>query len=117
MKMTITNITCNNPCSGLQDDDLFLIIQADGGVPTRYPDIGTHSMGSGDSWDLEGGLAVDFTYAVVVTAWDRDSYVFKNFDAPDYLFNINVKSIATSGSNTKLNHNGADYTFTRNISQ
>ncbi|MBV0911697.1 hypothetical protein [Anianabacter salinae] len=114
--MTITNITCNNPCSGIQDDDVFLLIQADGGPPARYPAVGTYSMGAGTQWTLEGGYEVDYDYGVIVTAWDRDSYMLKNLDSPDYLFNINVKGNTTSSTNTKTNHNGADYTFTRNIS-
>lgn len=118
MKMTITNITCNNPSSAIQDDNVFLLIQADAGPPVRYPPIGTERMGSGDTMELPaGGYVVEYEYGVVVTAWDRDSFIFKGLDSPDYLFNIFVDTETTNSTNTKYDHNGADYTFTRNISQ
>lgn len=121
MKLTITNITCNNPCSGIQDDDLFLLIQADGGVPMRYPVAGSVSMGANDEMPLpDGGYVIDYSYGVIITAWDRDSFLFKSLDSPDYLFNISIGAGSTVGDHppfTKYNHNGAEYTFTTSISQ
>jgi hypothetical protein len=115
--MTITNVTCNATCSGIQDDNVFLLIQADGGPPSRYPAFNSIKMGPGDTMTLpDGGYVVNFEDGVVVTAWDLDAFIFKIVNAPDYLFNIWVYYDTQSATETKYNNNGARYTFTRDIS-
>ena len=119
MKLTINEIKCDAPCSAVQDDNLFLLIQADAGPPVRYPMLGWDDMGAGDTMTLpDGGYVIEYSYGVIVTAWDEDSLVFKGLDSPDYLFNISVGPGSSVGSSsfTKYNHNGAQYTFTTTIS-
>jgi hypothetical protein len=118
MKMNITNITCNSTASGALKDDVFLLIQADGMPPVRYPPIGVRPTGQGDRMELpEDGLVVDFKYGVIVTAFDRDYKILSSiFNDNDYLFNVWVNYQTASGTETKLNNNGASYTITRDIS-
>jgi hypothetical protein len=119
MKLTINSIYCNATCSGIQKDNVFLIIQADGGPPIHYPAIGAINMAAGDSMTLPtGGYTVEFDYGFVVTAWDRDSYIFKGLDSPDFLFDFNACTTSpASYTQTLYNENGAEYTYSRSISQ
>lgn len=124
MKMLITNITCNAPCSGVQDDNVFLLVQADAGPPMRYPPAKSYPMGTGDTMPLPvdsdtgvTGYSVNYDYAVIVQAFDLDSRVFTDIDQPDYLFNISADTQTPSGTTKKYNHNSAVYSFTVEFSQ
>ena len=119
MKMTITSITCNATCSiPPKKDNVFLQIQADAGLPLRYPTVGVVDMGAGDSFTLpSGGYWVDFDYGVVVTAWDQDSVIITDLNSPDFLFNIAVNTHTASGTTSTYNQNSAAYTYTIEISQ
>jgi len=130
MQLQITDITCI-AASSIKPDNVFLIIQADAGAPLRYPIMGSHNMSAGDSMplpppasssdDSDSGtdaLIVEFEFGVVITAWDRDSFFLKGLDSPDYLFNINVCRASTWATTTYIayEHNGAQYSFTRSLS-
>ncbi|HVZ51842.1 MAG TPA: hypothetical protein VG986_07750 [Pseudolabrys sp.] len=118
MQMIITNITCNQRHSTTQDDNVFLLIQADAGVPARYPLVDSEDMGNGSTMTLpDGGYVVNFDYGVVVTGWDLDSRIFTNVNAPDFLFNFSVNSNSASYSGTMSNENGAKYSYSYTISQ
>ncbi|MEM7269840.1 MAG: hypothetical protein AAF401_11370 [Pseudomonadota bacterium] len=116
-RLTITSVVCDETCATFEAyDNVFMPIQADGGLPIRYPPYGNQKMTDGDAMDLpDGGLKVDYEYGVVVTFWDEDSKIVQDLNQPDYLFNINVNAGSTSGSNTKYNLNGAKYTFHRDV--
>lgn len=117
MQMTITGITCDK-CHSSKEDNVFLLIQADAGVPARYPLVDSVDMGNGSTMTLpDGGYVVNFDYGVVVTAWDLDSRLFTGVNAPDFLFNFYVTSGSGSASGTMSNENGAKYSYTYTISQ
>lgn len=110
MQLNIAKITCDAPARVVKDD-VFLVIQADGEEPTRYPQDGAIPVGPGQNLQLpDGGLIVDFTYGVCVTAFNL-RFVRTN----QYLFNIWVYSSTTSGTENKYNNNNAVYTITRNV--
>ena len=51
----ITKITCNTRHSTDKDDNVFLLIQADAGVPLRYPAVDFRDMGDGSTMTLPDG--------------------------------------------------------------
>lgn len=113
MQMIITKITCNTRHSTDKDDNVFLLIQADAGIPLRYPAVDSVDMGDGSTMTLpDGGYTVNFDYGVVVTGWDLDSRLFTSVNAPDVLFNFYVNSGSASYSGTMSNENGANYSYT-----
>jgi hypothetical protein len=110
MQLNIARITCDAPARVVKDD-VFLVIQADGGEPTKYPNDGALPVGPGQDLKLpDGGLIVNFSSGVCVTAFNR-RFVQTN----QYLFNIWVYSSTTSGTENKYNNNNAVYTITRNV--
>jgi len=110
MQLNITNITCVNPARAVKDD-VFFVIQADGGQPTRYPPQGALPAGSGEALKLpDGGLNVPYTYGVCVTAFN-----FRFLESNQYLFNIWVDYESSNMTETKYNNNHAEYSITRNI--
>ena len=102
--LSINSLTCQQTTSTVEsNDDVFLVIQADAGPPLRYPAAGVFQMaptGNGktgrdgiyESMPMPetGSYTIGFDYGVVVTGFDRDSTIDKNFNAPDFLFNFSV---------------------------
>lgn len=119
MTLTISSIVCESTCSiPPKEDNVFLLVQADAGLPRRYPPLAVCDMGKGSSFTLpDGGYSIDFTYGVLVTAWDQDSILITELNAPDFLFNIAVDAGTPSGSTTTYNKNGASYTYTIAVTQ
>ncbi|MEN3747661.1 hypothetical protein TPR58_10810 [Sphingomonas sp. HF-S3] len=118
MKLTINSIYCKKTCSATQPDNVFLIIQADGGPPIHYPAVGWINMKAQEYMTLpEGGYSFDFDYGFVVTAWDADSVFLKGLDSPDFLFNFDGCTTSPGYySQTLYNNNGAEYCYDRTIS-
>lgn len=117
MQFAITKIACVQRHSTDKDDNVFLLIQADAGMPLRYPAVDSVDMGDGSTMTLpDGGYVVNFDYGVVVTGWDLDSRLFTGLNAPDFLFNFYVNSGSGSGSGTMSNENGAEYSYAYTIS-
>jgi hypothetical protein len=82
-KIQITKIHCNGTSEPLSDN-LYLICQADGGIPIIYPpglaNLSKHpyAISSGQTWTLPDGevattdLVLNFEHEVLVTLWDSD---------------------------------------------
>ena len=110
-KVQITSIYCNS-ASELGNDEVYLICQADGGVPIRYPAqlADAHSMTKGDTWKLtDPDLVLNFENEVLVTLWDRD--VSYDPTVSTYLVSNDYTPGGGAGSVRIQNPNGADYTI------
>lgn len=82
-KIQITKIHCNST-SEPGSDELYLICQADGGIPVVYPpglaNFSKHpySISAGQDWTLPDGevatvdCVLSFEHEVLVTLWDSD---------------------------------------------
>ena len=79
-KIQITKIHCTST-SEPGSDEVYLICQADGGIPILYPyklaNPTNHpgSMSSGDDWILNNDgndLVLNFEHEVLATLWDSD---------------------------------------------
>ncbi|WP_298711537.1 hypothetical protein [Chitinophaga sp.] len=107
----ITSIRCNATSeSGITDgDEVYLVCQADGGLPIRVPGKlnSSTNMEKGDVWE-PADLVLNFTYEVLVTLWDHDLNYDPNLAS--YLQSTDFEPGSGSGSRTLKNHNGADYT-------
>ncbi len=107
----INSIYCNDT-SESGHDEVYLICQADGGIPIRVPyGINTsHSMSNDDNnpWVLDN-LILNFEYEVLVTLWDEDLSYDPNLAT--YLQSNDFQSGSGSGSIQLTNRNGADYTI------
>src|SRR4051812_33023631 len=80
-QIQITKIECIQ-VSEANSDEVYLICQADGGVPIPYPPgimklkSNPQSMSNGETWPSDPPLApplkLSFEYEVLVTLWDSD---------------------------------------------
>lgn len=110
--MKVTSIHCNatsepNISAG---DEVYLVCQADGGLPIRIPAGANKSqnMKKGDTWTLND-LVLNFQYEVLVTLWDHDLNYDPNLAT--YLQSYDFEPGTGSGSKHLTNLNGADYTI------
>ncbi|MCB9234866.1 MAG: hypothetical protein H6581_24645 [Bacteroidia bacterium] len=101
-------------CKGTSEsghDEVYIIAQADGGLPIRYPsELGSYnSMKDGDSWTLSNpNLILDFDYEVLVTLWDQDVKYLPS--VATFLVNMDFTPHAAGAYKETLdNHNGAKY--------
>lgn len=108
----VNSIVCNATSeSGITDgDEVYLVCQADGGLPIRVPGKlnSSENMEKGDTWQLSD-LVLNFEYEVLVTLWDHDISYDPNFAT--YLQSADFEPGTGSGSRRLKNHNGADYTI------
>lgn len=111
----ITSIQCHGTSElGNLNDEVYIIIQADAGLPIRFPIVGTQNMNtSSDSsndtkqtWDVN--LVLDFDHEVLVTLWDSDPGTDRT---SDFLINCDYSSPNPPASYQMINHNGANYTI------
>lgn len=107
----ITSIRCHSTSETdiTAGDEVYLVCQADGGLPIRVP-AGVNSsqnMKHGDVWNLN--LILNFQYEVLVTLWDHDL----NYDPNQATYLQSNDFVPGSGSGSKrlTNLNGADYTI------
>jgi hypothetical protein len=120
----ITSIVCEATAdTGGNNDEVFVIWQADGGVPVRYPATGPQNMNSTASsnavstWNIPSkDLHLVFEKEAVVTLWDSQHsldpssaiYLMSyEYTAPG----INPGYPASATSYTMSNHNGGKYTI------
>jgi len=102
-------------CEGTSEsghDEVYLVCQADAGIPIRIPYglNGAHSMSKDDNnpWNLDN-LILNFEYEVLVTLWDHDLNYDPNLAT--YLQSNDFQPGSGSGSVHLTNRNGADYTI------
>lgn len=108
----VNSIRCNATSeSGVTDgDEVYLVCQADGGLPIRVPAKlnSSENMEKGDTWNLDD-LVLNFEYEVLVTLWDHDLSYDPNLAT--YLQSTDFEPGSGSGSRDLKNLNGADYTI------
>jgi hypothetical protein len=106
----VTAIKCYNPSeSNITDgDEVYLVCQADGGIPIRMPSGINESknMKSGQQWNIKD-LVLDFDYEVLVTLMDHDLNADPNLAT--YLQSYDFTSADNSDEIKLSNRNGAKY--------
>jgi hypothetical protein len=116
----ISSIACYGTSDFAGDnDEVYILYQADAGLPVRYPAVYYQRMNTTadpnsdpkktvlQTWDV--GLQLDFDYEVLVTLWDQDVKGVNS--ASEFLINVDYASGAASTTNM-VNNNGANYTIT-----
>jgi hypothetical protein len=104
----ITEIECFGTSEG-GHDEVFMIVQADGGAPIRFPASEPWSMSPTDNSVVYPNFPIDFDYEALVMLYDQDT-PYDNNDA-EFLINRDYTSDAGQ-SYTMSNNNGAKYTIT-----
>lgn len=107
----IVSITCNGT-SEAGHDEVYLICQADAGIPIRFPAQLANSVSMTDSsvWTLNNpNLILNFEHEVLVTLWDCDVSYLPTLST--YLQSNDFTPGSGSGSITLSNRNGANYTI------
>jgi len=123
----VTSILCygTSDLGGL-NDEVYIVYQADGGLPIRYTpvdagsgkyglDFYTQSMNSQSDchgtavWDWGVSIQIDFDYEALVTLWDQDVKGVNN--ASEFLINCDYRPGNFPSSYAMSNNNGANYTI------
>jgi hypothetical protein len=107
----IISITCNHT-SEAGHDEVYLICQADAGIPIRYPIqlADSHPMTGGNVWNLDDPtLILNFEYEVLVTLWDCDENYIPALST--YLQSIDFERGSGEGYVHLSNPNDANYTI------
>lgn len=108
----ITKITCQGT-SEVGHDEVYLVCQADAGIPLRYPAhlADSVSMSSSDNtWNLNSpDLILHFNYEVLVTLWDCDISYLPTFAT--FLQCHDFEPGSGSGTISLSNPDGAKYTL------
>jgi hypothetical protein len=105
ISVTLQSIVCGGASEG--SDDLYVIWQADGGVPHRYPtDVPhTHTISPGQTWTIN--QVMTFTRDLQVTIYDQD--VDRLPSSSDYLMSAGYTNVNIPPMVTVANYNGAVY--------
>ncbi|MBA3879350.1 MAG: hypothetical protein C0500_06515 [Sphingobium sp.] len=111
--MTVTSINCKNTSETPHNDEVFIIYQADAGIPVRFPATSYQRMNtSADSandvvstWTTN--LKLEFDHEVLVTLWDEDSKA--DLNKPTFLANVEYRADYFTSSWDMPNHNDAHY--------
>lgn len=110
-RVTVTSITCKNTSESPHNDEVYIIYQADAGLPIRFPEdtsvISMNVSGSGETTTWNPNLQLDFDHEVLVTLWDRDSDI--GLISPSFLANIEYRADYFVSSFDMTNHNDAHY--------
>lgn len=119
-RLKITSIKCNSPSeNGVFkefNDEVYLLCQADGGVPIRYPMCLTdsHSMTTGNTWVIDN-LILNFEYEILITLWDvdvtLDPQVGTYLVSHEYCYNGDNMKEGNHSVTPGKNPNGASYTI------
>ncbi len=91
-KLTINSVICKDKTNGPGKDDVFFMVQLDGGPPIRYPVDGTWPMEDDDQITFPHGddpQKPQFAYSqnAYVSLWDNDGPL-QLLDPPDMLGNV-----------------------------
>lgn len=114
-KIHVSAITCNGT-SEIGHDEVYLIYQADGRAPFRYPvkNSDYQSMAKGDTWSFtDDELNLEFTHELLITLWDRDTAGLPNLAT--FLVSFDITPDTLQPVLAEANPNGAAYElgFTR----
>ncbi len=109
----LDRIYCTHPSESniSSGDEVYLVCQADGGLPIRIPAElnSSHSMKAGDTWDLNQ-LVLHFRFEQLVTLWDHDAVPYDP-NLATYLQSHDFQPGTGGGSLRLTNRNGADYSI------
>jgi len=110
-RVTLTSINCKNTSETPHDDEVYIIYQADAGIPVRFPEsnsiISMNVSGSGSTTDWYPNLQLDFDHEVLVTLWDRESNL--GIISPSFLANSEYRADYFKSPVDMKNHNDAHY--------
>ncbi len=98
-KISISSISCDHQITDPGDDDMFILVQLDGGAPIRHPLVGTYSMKK--TTEKSFSPAVEFYYEknAFISLWDRDG-VANFINAADMCGSFNIMNDLADGSHT-----------------
>lgn len=107
--ITLTSIVCNHPSEDVDGDEVYVIYQADAGVPYRIPGRrdGIHQMQAHQSWTIN--QAMTFSRDLLITLYDQDFKYMPSW--ADYLCSWDYTPDALPPSVTLSNADGANYTI------
>lgn len=105
--MTLQTITCQGSSEGT--DDVYVIMQADGGLRVRIPSgpRNHQEMSNGSTWTV--GQTITFNNDVLVTLYDSDLGVDPALS--EYLVSYDYTPLDFPSSVPLTNTNGARYTL------
>lgn len=111
--VTIDSIACKGSGGDGSNAEVFILWQADGGMPVRHPAKGYQRMSTSDdpknqvvqTWKPDLDLAFD--HEVLVTLWDQDSRV--GYNDPSFLINVEYRADHFDASYDMRNDGGAHY--------
>ena len=115
-RIQVINIDCLST-SEKEHDEIYLLCQADGGVPIRYPRSLTdaHSIEKGAIWDIENevDLILNFEFELLITIWDTDitlnPQVGTYLASHQYCYNGQKVETGSHTASPAKNPNGAQY--------
>ena len=115
--LEIETITCNTYSDAYgSNDEVWLFVQPDAGVPVRYPFavLKTNSMTDKQVWTLGTDdwppLICSFEYDLQITLWDQDRDL--RIDRTDFLANFNFDPDSNDSiSMTAGNGNSSSYSI------
>lgn len=109
----LTSIKCNNPSEShdTSGDEVYLVLQADGGIPIHIPGgvKQSHNMKAGQTWTLNNGdgIMLYFEWEALVTIWDHD--INDDPNSATYLQSHDFRPGTEPNFNPLTNPNGASY--------
>jgi hypothetical protein len=107
ISLELHSITCHSTSESRQDE-VFVVAQADGGLPLRIPTKpgSSHSMNSSDTWTIDQAMP-SFSRDLLITLYDHDV----NFTDPEYLVSYDYTPNNIPAGARQSSPNGADYTI------
>lgn len=113
ISVTLDSITCNGVSEGNHHDEVYVVYQADAGLPHRIPinPLDHHSMLGGDVWSV--GQTMSFTRDLLITLYDQDESFLPALS--DYLISWDYTADAIPQTMTVSNPNGASYTLSVSV--
>ncbi|ROZ69015.1 hypothetical protein [Ramlibacter sp. WS9] len=109
ISITLDSVTCVATSAGPTADEVYIVYQADAGIPRHVPRRFTapHSMGNGETWNV--GQEMEFNRDLLVTLYDHDESLTDT--RSDFLVSYDYTPDSLPGSVTVSNNDGAQYTL------
>lgn len=112
ISITLDSVKCEATSAGKTSDEVYLVYQADAGVPFQLPmrPQPPHSMNTDkdhNTWNI--GQTMRFNRDLLITLYDHDTAVTDN--RSDYLVSFDYTPSNLPTSTTLSNNDGARYTL------
>lgn len=107
--ITLNSVTCNQTSGGSGADEVYLVYQADAGLPHHVPRRFTkpQTMNAGQTWQVN--QVMSFERDLLVTLYDHDGLITDTFS--DYLVSYDYTPNSLPTSVTLSNNDRAQYTL------